>query len=77
MLKRLARRKYSFHDAILYPIDGPGIIQLESYKYNLLLVFKRDPENARKQLSAQQSKGIIRIDDAQEIEQLAKQFGFI
>lgn len=77
MFTTSSTRIYSFHDDILYPVSGPGIIEVESYQYNLLKAFKKSPENAENQLSRLTVKGIVSSEDANYIRELAERFGFM
>jgi len=52
-------RVYSFHDDILYPVSGPGIVNVTSKEYNILVQFRKHPENAEKSLVIMESCGIF------------------
>jgi hypothetical protein len=70
-------RSYGVHDDILYPIEGPGIVNLSSQQYNLLVQFKKSPENALKTKNKLLEKGIISTDDGNLVETLASFFSFV
>ena len=70
-------RIYSFHDDILYPVQGPGITQLSSQQYNLLVMFKKTPDKGELTSAKLLEKGILSSEEVSQVKQLARQFGFI
>jgi hypothetical protein len=52
-------RVYGFHDDIIYPISGPGIVNVTSQECNILIQFRKNPEKAMKTLSVLEEKGIL------------------
>ena len=64
-------RIYGFHDDILFPISGPGIVQLSSQQYNLLVLFQDDPQKGAQSLQKLLEKGIMSPADAEVVKKLA------
>jgi len=63
-------RIYSFHDDILYPVSGPGIVNVTSKEYNILVQFRKHPENAAKSLAIMESGGIFDQTEAARVRYL-------
>jgi hypothetical protein len=70
-------RVYGYHNNIVYPKRGPRIIELSSPQYNLLVLFKKDATKGHRTKAIITKKGIMSKDDADQVEELARQFGLI
>jgi hypothetical protein len=52
-------RVYGFHDDLIYPISGTDIVNVTSQECNILIQFRKNPENAMKTFSILPEKGIL------------------
>jgi len=67
-------RIYSFHDNILYPIEGTGIVKVSSQEYKLLKQFKQNKDKAMQTMNILVAKEIISSDRADLIKEIAQNF---
>ncbi len=67
-------RRYGFHDDILFPVEGSGIVSITSLQYNVLRQFQVDPQKAFKTLSILVKKGIMSYEEAEVVERLVRDF---
>lgn len=70
-------RIYSFHDKVLYPVKGPGILPLSRQQYSLLVQLRKTPENGLKTADILVQKGFLSEAEVAQVKKLARDAGFI
>jgi len=63
-------RVYGLHDDIIYPISGHGIVNVTSQECNILIQFRKNPENAMKTLRVLEEKGILNSSQVARVRSL-------